>query len=339
MQCLGFRIAIGVRVFPMEARVAKRGRLRGEAVRRILHVGGSSMAGLLELLAKLREQGPEIIGTTRWHLLQAREAIFGELSMTIQVPLAEGGGSFAWELLDPLKLLPRLIRERSDLRALFTAAIRRSPPSIARPWHLIVGFDAFTPGSLTMIISRLPHASGELRSGCGEGGGAELVVDAGNKLQLDKSRSSMILSITFRELGQAAVSNGYGWAIPVCVRTVMIDKAAVWCEGCECLSRQCAVQAAQPQISHTIARWNLLFARQPCRSQAVGPTCSDGSWSTSWCILAAWPPVGWRLPQTMARACCLLACRTSCRTARGTCTPSIGKGLRPSRFASSTTMS
>ncbi len=50
----------------------------------------------------------------------------------------------------------------------------------------------------------------------------------GNKLQLDHSRSSMILSFTFLELGQSAVSDGSGWVTPVCVRTAILDEVNAW---------------------------------------------------------------------------------------------------------------
>ncbi len=46
----------------------------------------------------------------------------------------------------------------------------------------------------------------------------------GNKLQLDQSRSLMVCSFTFLELGQRAVSDGSGWLTPLCVRTRRISE-------------------------------------------------------------------------------------------------------------------
>lgn len=48
----------------------------------------------------------------------------------------------------------------------------------------------------------------------------------GNKLMLDRSRTCMVLSFTFKELGQVAISNGTAWITPVVVRSNKIDEAA-----------------------------------------------------------------------------------------------------------------
>ena len=46
----------------------------------------------------------------------------------------------------------------------------------------------------------------------------------GNKFQLDRTRDTMVLSFSFLELGQLAVSNGSAWLTPICIRAVMLDK-------------------------------------------------------------------------------------------------------------------
>lgn len=48
----------------------------------------------------------------------------------------------------------------------------------------------------------------------------------GNKLQLDKTRETMVLSFTFVELGQLGISDGSAWLTPVCLRSAVMDK--VW---------------------------------------------------------------------------------------------------------------
>lgn len=47
-------------------------------------------------------------------------------------------------------------------------------------------------------------------------------VRVGNKLQVDRTRQTMVLSFSFIELGQAALTDGVAW-LPVCLRTVKID--------------------------------------------------------------------------------------------------------------------
>jgi hypothetical protein len=69
--------------------------------------------------------------------------------------------------------------------------VRRHPPSIEHPWSLIVGFDEFTPG---------------------------------NKLQCDNRRKTMVLSFTFKELGQMSLSKAMVWHTPVCIRTSCITQ-------------------------------------------------------------------------------------------------------------------
>ena len=118
----------------------KRRRLSRDTLRSLLHTGGVSIKGLAEILKKLQsaEQGD-------FALRSARNEIFAELALRFDLPLLDGS-VFTWELVDPLKLLVRALEARSDLRALFGAAMRRSPPSAQRPWRLVLGFDAFTPG-------------------------------------------------------------------------------------------------------------------------------------------------------------------------------------------------
>jgi hypothetical protein len=106
------------------------------------------------------------------------------------VPLVSGG-SFSWEFADPGKLLSSALDESPGLRQVFSDAAERCPPTISTPWSLLVGFDEFVPG---------------------------------NKLNFDNRRKMMVLSFSFVELGQAALSQAVVWQTPVCIRTTVIDE-------------------------------------------------------------------------------------------------------------------
>ena len=104
------------------------------------------------------------------------------------MPLIEGG-FVDWEFADPNTLLVSLVEHSPALNRLFTEAVRISPPSVVKPWSLVVGFDEFVPG---------------------------------NKLKVDNRRKTMVLSFSFLELGQAALSQGLAWQTPVCLRASLI---------------------------------------------------------------------------------------------------------------------
>ena len=84
----------------------------------------------------------------------------------------EGGGTWQWPLCQPNLLFSTLVAESAQLQQVIEEALRTSPGTRDRPWHLIVGFDEFVPG---------------------------------NKLQLQPSRKAMNLSFTFLELGSDGV--------------------------------------------------------------------------------------------------------------------------------------
>jgi hypothetical protein len=104
------------------------------------------------------------------------------------MPLIEGG-FVDWEFADPNTLLASLVEHSPALNRLFTEAARISPPSVDKPWSMVVGFDEFVPG---------------------------------NKLKVDNKRKTMVLSFSFLELGQAALCQGLAWQTPVCLRASLI---------------------------------------------------------------------------------------------------------------------
>jgi len=111
----------------------------------------------------------------------------------IENVLCVDGSHIDWEFADPNRLLAEAVDHSPGLAAMVSDAVRRSPPSMAHPWSLIVGFDEFVPG---------------------------------NKLQSDPRRKAMVLSFTFRELGPAAMSSAIAWHTPVVLRTHILGQVA-----------------------------------------------------------------------------------------------------------------
>jgi hypothetical protein len=105
----------------------------------------------------------------------------------------KNGSNFVWRLADPFNALQQLVQDAPTLASLYLKAKQAAPPSPLRPWHLVVAWDEFTPG---------------------------------NKLQSDPARKCMVVSYTFRELGQDAIASGLAWVTPAVVRAPMIREVA-----------------------------------------------------------------------------------------------------------------
>jgi hypothetical protein len=104
--------------------------------------------------------------------------------------------TFKLSYADPFKLLQLLLDSAPVLTELYRTAFALHPPSVRRPWDLLVAWDEFTPG---------------------------------NKLQVDPRRKVMVLSIAFKQLGQAAISSGLGWITPLVIRTTILkDLVGGW---------------------------------------------------------------------------------------------------------------
>jgi hypothetical protein len=157
------------------------------ALQRLLHTGGVSIDGLSKLLKQLHCDV-----ASRSTLRRENDRVFAELCFREELPL-HNGGSWGWEFADPLKLLVARIEHSPEVARLFLDAVRRSPPSQEHPWSIVVGFDEFIPG---------------------------------NKLQADNRRKTMVLSFSFLELGQLALSRDAAWVTPICVRTAMLKQIA-----------------------------------------------------------------------------------------------------------------
>jgi hypothetical protein len=226
----------------MEPRATKKAKTDA-VISKVLHVGGASMAGiekiiarfaaalegeepLANLLSSLNRKRMHVVNQTRLHRLESDGsercsgfelrsgsqrcdrrlfkftigARFASMKATVVLPLIDGG-EFSWEFVDPAKLLSEAVANVPDLQELYSRALSVHRCSPEEPWNIAVGFDEFTPG---------------------------------NKLNLDNRRKAMVLSFTFLELGQPAVTHGRAWLTPVVIRsTVLHDVEGGWAR---CLS-------------------------------------------------------------------------------------------------------
>jgi hypothetical protein len=164
-------------------------------LQRLVHVGGVSSRGLLELLEELRathaEGLPDTLPHTQHGIGETIHARFDAMSVELDMPLIVGDGVFKWPLVDPNQLVARSIDFSSTLHDVFSDAVRLNPPSMTNPWSLVVGFDEFVPG---------------------------------NKFKIDNRRKCMNLHFSFKELGQHALCNELAWFTPVCIRTSILHK-------------------------------------------------------------------------------------------------------------------
>ena len=156
----------------------------------ILHTGGVSTVGLARLLKCLAKADDVPLETFRQRLLSANKDEFRKHEWKVPLQLA-GDVQWTWSMLDPATSLSTMCEKSKDLQALYADAWRRAPCSPESPWRLAVAFDEFTPG---------------------------------NKLSLDKSRKTMVLSFNFLELGQAALSRGSSWVTIAVARSNMIKQ-------------------------------------------------------------------------------------------------------------------
>lgn len=157
---------------------------------RLLHTGGVSKKGLIELLHAIREVAEVPRGiASKWSVDTEALRRFAEMRLTIPMKWATKEGVFEWELADPGKLVAYSVVGYSSLQQAFERAILEHPPSPEHPWRCIVGFDEFAPG---------------------------------NKLKVDNRRKAMVLSFSFLELGPHALQSEWGWFTAVVLRSCMI---------------------------------------------------------------------------------------------------------------------
>lgn len=150
--------------------MADRKRRKLSAMQSLLHTGGISNVGLVELLARLRQEevDPSELGGRR-QVQNAFLARADQLKVSMHIPWADAPGTFEWVLMDPNRLLSEIVAESPALQEHFAKAVRECPPTQARPWHMVLGYDEFAPG---------------------------------NKFKVDNARKMFVISFSFLELGQ-----------------------------------------------------------------------------------------------------------------------------------------
>ena len=171
----------------------KRLDISDETLQQLLYTGRISNQGLSRLLKKLsgKDNDPAENTIVR-HLAEVNSAAFETLGWEVPVLLTDGR-QWIWKLLDPCKTLAAIVERSPGMQALYAQAWRRTPPTPATPWRVVLGFDEFTPG---------------------------------NKQSLDQTRKTMVVSYSFLELGQAALSRGRVWVTFACIRSVMVKEAS-----------------------------------------------------------------------------------------------------------------
>ena len=158
----------------------------------LLHTGGVSKKGLVELLQAIRGVAEMPRGiASKWSVDAEALRRFKEVRLTLPMKWTAKDGSFEWELADPGKLVAHSVAGSSSLAQAFERAAVQQPPSPERPWRCIVGFDEFAPG---------------------------------NKLKVDNRRKAMVLSFTFAELGPHALQSEWGWFTAVVLRSCVIHQ-------------------------------------------------------------------------------------------------------------------
>ena len=159
------------------------------AIADVLHTGSVSIAGLASIIRKLKVDD-RIESVLRGVIGDVNHEHLQRLGHVIRVPLANGR-DFDLDIIDPCKFVRGLVATSPATAAVYSEAARRHPPSPARPWHLVIGFDEFTPG---------------------------------NKNRFDQSRKTMVVSVTFRELGQTSMSDELFWHTIVVVRSNVLKE-------------------------------------------------------------------------------------------------------------------
>ncbi len=225
-----------------------------ETLQRLLHKGSISTAGLATLLNDLRDVDLEDTNTSRKALRVANESLFLAVRHVIDMP--SRGGTWEWELMRPNLALSKMVEVCLPFRTRLEAAFRKRPPTASDPWNLAIAFDEYTPGLVdfryllfTMLVRMGCPTAVHMARIAGSAAGrhsrlclsksrhsrfaihvgkpiAEILL-GGNKLQLDHTRTSMVLSYTFKEFGQLNMSSESSWITPVVVRHNMFDQVGV----------------------------------------------------------------------------------------------------------------
>ena len=158
--------------------------------RRSLLQHGASISAVARIAARLRDCPDQDV--SRWKLRDANDSAFEPLRRVHTLDLVRPEEEFNWEFLDPNRLVAHLVDASPKLAGAFADAAARHPCSSGRPRHLCVVWDEFMPG---------------------------------NVLSSSDTRKTMVLSLSFFELGQDKLWHEECWFSPVVVRSKIISGA------------------------------------------------------------------------------------------------------------------
>ena len=127
-------------------------------------------------------------------LTTAARAAFQEVRREIALPLVEGG-EHKWLVADPSLLVSATVRSSKRLEDIFVNAIRGRPSTPETPWNLLFTWDEFTPG---------------------------------NVLRPDNRRKTMVVNMSFEELGDALHNDAAWYTIAVARSCVIKNVVGGW---------------------------------------------------------------------------------------------------------------
>ena len=117
------------------------------SLRRAL-AGRKISAGVLRSITKLVQATPEFASTPIEGITAISESLF-ETVRHVEVVPQTGGSEFRWEMCQPNLLLARTLQDSETLAKVYVDTLAEKPCSKEHPWHLILCFDEYTPGSLS----------------------------------------------------------------------------------------------------------------------------------------------------------------------------------------------
>ena len=148
---------------------------------------------LVSLLKKIQANIDEVQQVPANKIACANDyhANFSVVSVAEVFPYADKPGGFNMEYDDPCLLVQHVLAHCPKLARRWVAGLQNGSGTASNPWHTIIGFDEFQPGS---------------------------------KLSFDKAKAVMCLYFNFAEVG--AASEGSTWFCPVSVRSAEIDSVS-----------------------------------------------------------------------------------------------------------------
>jgi hypothetical protein len=179
---------------------AKRRRIDTSVLQELVHTGGVSQCSLAAILKTLHEKELLEAEVNTQELQRASAKKYSHL--LCEEPLRmKNGTTWQWKIADASLLVSEFVSTVPNMSAVWNSAYEKAPFSTESPWHIILAYDEYAPG---------------------------------NKLSVDNRRKGYNISMTFRELGQAAITSDSCWFTIGCIRSSIVREAEG--EFSQCLS-------------------------------------------------------------------------------------------------------